>query len=664
MQKMRDRILRDFRDKITIMTDTTVTSLVHSASVGPDHVRRVRVTGVRFHTKDEPEEEQLLADAVILATGGFSHDKSEASFLTEFAPHLAGVPTTNGSFATGDGLRMARQIGATLQDMDKIQLHPTGFIDPAQPANPTKYLGPEALRGSGGLLLGPDGSRFVDELGLRSHVSTAIQKLGNNYPGSPESSPQPFAYCVLNKKASQLFGPAQLSFYRDKVKLFKTASTLAELAEMISAGGKAAAGTAAVVAVDQATVLANLTSTLQQYNAACKSGRCAKTGKSVFPCVFEAKDEDGPFNVAIVTPSIHYTMGGVAISSATEVQIIDSSPEPALGRSRPVRGLFAAGEVTSGVHGANRLGGNSLLECVVFGRIAGDRAASILQRHSHALSANHWTWTTVRETREGTEFGRGARIIRFNFPGAMQPSGLHVGQFVSIRGEWDGKQLIGHYSPMTLPQDVGVIGLLVRIDKGPLREWLSALQPGHAVEMKSGGGLMIDRHLASRCFLFEGVKIRRMGLIAGGTGVAPMLQIIRAAVKSPYREGMEGVRLVYASETQEELTYETILRRFQDHSAGKFKYSVVLNNPPVGWTGGVGFVDPTILRDTFFPPAPDHLIVICGPPMMQRIVKKLCVFVLGHDPRLVRTVDEQPPTSTLRGVPTTTVPKVAGASKI
>lgn len=635
MARLRERIERDFADKITIMKNTTVASLISEAAVGDDHIRRVRVTGVKYRLTNEPDAtpEQLLADAVVLATGGFSNDHTETSLLAEYAPQLEAVPTTNGPFATGDGVKMAREIGATLIDMDKIQLHPTGFIDPANPTNPTKYLGPEALRGSGGILVAPNGRRFVNELDLRSKVSNAIKALGNDFPGSKGL---PFAYCVLNKHASKLFGPAQLSFYRDKVKLFKTAHNHQELAQLIGCD---------VAAIKQ---------TLAEYAAATTSSRCTHTGKSVFPCAWAgaaaAKDaagegevDDFPYEVAVVTPCIHYTMGGVAISPAAEVQIIDHSKDAQIGRSRPVRGLFAAGEVSAGVHGANRLGGNSLLECVVFGRIAGDRAASILQRHTHgALTAHSWTWTTVREIREGTEYGRGARIIRFNFPGSMQPSGLSVGQFVSIRGEWDGKQLLGHYSPVTLPNDVGVIGLLVRVDKGPLREWLAALQPGHAVEMKAGGGLTIDRYLPEKCFLFEGMKIRKLGLIAGGTGVAPMLQIIRAALKAPFREGIDGLRLVYASETVEELTYENVLKRFEQESDGKFSYTIVLNNPPAGWTGGVGFVDVPVLRETLFGPSSDHLIVICGPPIMQRIVKRVCSTMLKHEPKMVRTVDEQP----------------------
>merc|ERR1719164_323352 len=72
-----------------------------------------------------------------------------------------------------------------------------------------------------------------------------------------------------------------------------------------------------------------------------------------------------PFYVAIITPVIHYCMGGLEIDTNCAV----------LGPRGAIKGLYAAGEVAGGVHGNNRLGGNSLLDCVVFGRVAGKAAA-------------------------------------------------------------------------------------------------------------------------------------------------------------------------------------------------------------------------------------------------------------------------------------------------
>jgi flavocytochrome c len=318
---------------VTVVTAATALRLV---------VRDGRVRGVVYES--DGVERELHSDAVVLTTGGFSHDRTgDSSLLREFFPEALRYPTTNGPFATGDGVKMAREIGAVLVDMDRVQLHPTGLVDPKRPDAPTKFLGPEALRGAGGVLVNARGRRFVDELGLRSAVTAAITAQADEYPGSEGSR---VAYCVLNDAAAGRFGRGALRFYTERLGLFRVAADVDELAQMI--GCRAA----------------TLRETLDQYGAVSASGSvCPVTGKSVYPTVLNSS---GPFHVAVVTPSVHYTMGGCLISPLGEVQ-----RSLAGGGTEAIPGLFAAGEVTGGVHGANRLAGNSLLECVVFGRLAG-----------------------------------------------------------------------------------------------------------------------------------------------------------------------------------------------------------------------------------------------------------------------------------------------------
>ncbi|KAK7202044.1 NADH-dependent fumarate reductase [Novymonas esmeraldas] len=620
MKTLENHIVQRLSRQITVMTGITVTGLESSSLARPDGIVTKHVTGVRL-LQANGESMTLTGDAVILATGGFSNDHTTNSLLHQYAPQLASFPTTNGVWATGDGVKMARELGVTLVDMDKVQLHPTGLLDPKDPSNRTKYLGPEALRGSGGVLLNKNGERFINELDLRSVVSQAIIAQDNVYPNSGGSK---FAYCVLNEAAAKLFGKNSLGFYWNRLGLFEKVDNVAALAKLIGCA--------------EATV----TATLSQYEALSskKLHACPLTGKNVFPCTLGTQ---GPYYVALVTPSIHYTMGGCLISPSAEMQAVDDSTVTP--SRRPILGLFGAGEVTGGVHGGNRLGGNSLLECVVFGKIAGDRAATILQKKSAALSMSEWSTVVLREVREGGVYGAGSRVLRFNMPGALQRTGLALGQFIGIRGDWDGQQLIGYYSPITLPDDVGVIGILARADKGRLAEWISALQPGDAVEMKACGGLIIDRHFAARHFLFRGHKIRKLALIGGGTGVAPMLQIVRAALKKPFVDSMESVQFIYAAEDESELTYRSLLQSYErEYGSEKFRCHFVLNNPPAQWTEGVGFVDAALLRSAVQAPSNDLLVAICGPPIMQRAVKGI-LHSLGYNDNLVRTVDEVEPTA-------------------
>lgn len=625
IRTLSDYIQNNFASKVTIMTSTVVTGLLASEFNDIDRITRTRVRGVRYAPVDNQGTDiELEADSVVLTTGGFANDHTSTSLLRENVPELEPIPTTNGPFATGDGVKMAKAIGAVLVDMDKVQLHPTGFMDPKDPTNTTKYLGPEALRGSGGILINPRGERFVNELDLRNKVSAAVKNQNCVYPGTNCF----FSWCVLNKPAIDLFGKGQLGFYKDKLGLFQDCPDVGSLAKVIGCPEPV------------------LRKTLSDYEAACRESRCALTGKLVFPSIIGC---EGPYVVAAITPVLHYCMGGVFISPSTEVQTV-SSITSVFGKYKPILGLFAAGEVTGGVHGGNRLGGNSLLECVVFGRAAGDRAATVLQKKKHALSTNDWTTVVLREVREGPQYGHGIRVFRFNLPGAWQLSGLRVGQYVAIKGEWDGQQLLGYYSPITLPQDYGVIGILARVDKGTLSEWMSALRPGDAVMMKACGGLVIERMPEQKCFMYRGQKIRQIGMIAGGTGVAPMVQIIRAALKWPFNVGLQSLNLIYAAEEKEELTFLDLLESLKrekgkEASVGenmvKFDLHVVLNNPPPGWTGGVGFIESSTIRQNFLPPSPDLLTVICGPPVMQRVVKQI-LQALNYPDELVTTVDQAP----------------------
>jgi flavocytochrome c len=336
MQTLERHVRGELADRVTVMTSAVAQELLRDGE---------RVVGVRVRQGGPSGDEvELRGNAVVLCTGGFSNDHTPTSLLAEYAPHLLDTPTTNGPFATGDGVKMARRVGAALIDMDKIQLHPTGFVNPKDPSGATKFLGPEALRGSGGVLLNAAGERFVDELELRSTVTAAIKEHGASYPGSNGCM---FAHCVLNDAAADLFGRGALGFYWKKMGLFRRAETVGELADLLE--------------VPEATVRG----TLEAYEAAARSGKpCPLTGKRVFPAIIGA---DGPFYVAAVTPSIHYTMGGCEMTA--DGALINEATRDT------IPGLYGAGEVTGGVHGGNRLGGNSLLECVVFGRRAGKAAA-------------------------------------------------------------------------------------------------------------------------------------------------------------------------------------------------------------------------------------------------------------------------------------------------
>jgi flavocytochrome c len=604
-------------DDIKVLTKCTLNRLL---KIDDDR----EVEGVEY-TDADGKVQQIKCDAVVITTGGFGYDHSSGSLMQEHRPDLVGVPTTNGAFADGSGIRFGKSIGANLIDMDKVQLHPTAFIDPKDPGAHTKYLGPEALRGSGGILLDQQGRRFINELDLRSVVSNKILEHCDSYNMPDGSKYRPWAWCVLNEESQEKFGKPMLLFYKDQVGLFQQVEGTKGLADLIGCSES------------------NVLETLKEYGKSCDDKICQKTGKVVFPS--KVSETDSNFIVARITPCIHYCMGGLEISANAEVltstaevkddasKLAVEASKGAVGRRAKIKRLFAAGECTGGVHGGNRLGGNSLLECVVFGRLAGQRAATINQKVDGLLEAGEWVPVQLREVRAtDAKYGHNTAVYRFNLHGALQHTGLEVGRFVSIKGELDGDTITGYYSPISRPDDEGIIDILCRTDDkgGPIVGFLLTLKPGSSCWLKGMGGPRLTPDPSSAAWMYAGnpsAKLRKFSLLAGGTGLAPALQIARAYFRhltnhsedDPNPSG--GIRILYAADSAGDLAFMQAFDGLKARFPNLIDYYVVLNKPPPGWTMGVGFVDLDCLRQkVWYPPSPDHLCVMCGPPIFEKIM--------------------------------------------
>jgi flavocytochrome c len=364
-------IQEDLKDNVEVLLNTRVQKIIKN--------KEGKVVGVEYETTNletkETKKDVLPAGAVILTSGGYAHDWTDTSLLRRFGEKtLKDVPTTNGPWATGDGVKMGTAIGAGVVNMDKIQVHPTGFINLKDPFNPTKFLAPEALRGYGGILLNAEGQRFVNELSTRDFVSEAIFKNCSNYLMKHYDSKEEkeiekkivLSWLIMNEKGVNAFDAGSIHFYA-KIGNMKAVEGIDQVSDFIH------------IPVD------TLKATLKKYNEDADKGY-DEFGKKRFPFKFS---EDDKFYVAAITPSIHYTMGGLAVNSVGEIltprKNVDVSTLLNTATTtddqinlKPILGLYGAGEVTGGVHGKNRLAGNSLLECAVFGRQAGRRAIESL----------------------------------------------------------------------------------------------------------------------------------------------------------------------------------------------------------------------------------------------------------------------------------------------
>ena len=304
-------------ENIEIRTSNKVTGLLTAVDG--------RVTGVSVQNANGSSY-RLTARAVIIATGGFG---ANLDMVTKLQPSLSGFATLNHPGATGDAFDWVTAIGGTTIQMANIQIHPT-----AEATN--HILITEAVRGNGAILVNHEGLRFCNEMDTRDVVSAAI------LAQSQEEALLVFDQTVRKSLAS-------IETYANQ-HLLTEGSTLEELAGLLD------------IPADK------LIETVSRYNAWQKAGRDDDFGRSAtaMPVALETP----PFYAVCVEPAIHHTMGGLSVNTETQVLRADGTP---------IEGLFAAGEVTGGLHGANRLGGNGVADIVVNGRLAGLAASKRLK---------------------------------------------------------------------------------------------------------------------------------------------------------------------------------------------------------------------------------------------------------------------------------------------
>ena len=296
---------------VQILLNTTANEILTDANGAAVGVKATGSTG---------ETVTVNAKAVVLTTGGFG---ANLDMVVKYKPELKGFMTTNAAGIQGQGIEMAEAIGAATVDMDQIQIHPTVEAN-------TAALITEGLRGDGAVLINAEGKRFIDEVGTRDVVSAAeIAQTGS------------YSWLVVDQ--AMVDNSSVIQGYIKKGYTV-TGATYEELAKAMG--------------VDEAA----LAETMNNWNGYVEAKNDPDFGRTSFADPLNT----APYYAIKVTAGVHHTMGGLKINPNTEVLNENGEVIP---------GLFAAGEVTGGVHGANRLGGNAVADFTVFGRIAGAAAS-------------------------------------------------------------------------------------------------------------------------------------------------------------------------------------------------------------------------------------------------------------------------------------------------
>ena len=296
---------------VKMMLDTTATEILTDANGAAAGIKATGSTG---------ETVTVNAKAVVLTTGGFG---ANLDMVVKYKPELKGFMTTNAAGIQGQGIEMAEAIGAATVDMDQIQIHPTVEAN-------TAALITEGLRGDGAVLINGEGKRFIDEVGTRDVVSAAeIAQTGS------------YSWLVVDQ--AMVDASSVIQGYIKKGYTV-TGSTYEELGEAMGVDAAAFA------------------ETMEKWNGYVEAKNDPDFGRTSFANPLNT----APYYAVKVTAGVHHTMGGLKINANTEV--LNEKGEV-------IPGLSAAGEVTGGVHGANRLGGNAVADFTVFGRIAGAAAS-------------------------------------------------------------------------------------------------------------------------------------------------------------------------------------------------------------------------------------------------------------------------------------------------
>ncbi|KAE9367505.1 ferredoxin reductase-like protein [Stipitochalara longipes BDJ] len=221
------------------------------------------------------------------------------------------------------------------------------------------------------------------------------------------------------------------------------------------------------------------------------------------------------------------------------------------------------------------------------------------------------------ELSEKTIISHNVAIYRFKLPTLNSILGLPIGQHISIAAtlpqpEGPNKEIVRSYTPISGDHQPGYFDLLIKsYPTGNISKYMASLIVGQTIKVKGPKGAMV----------YTPNMVRAFGMIAGGTGITPMLQIIRAVIRGRPTGDKTEIDLIFANVNKEDILLKEDLDQLAKEDKG-FRIHYVLNNPPEGWEGGVGFVTPEMITKWLPKPADDIKLLLCGPPPMISAMKK------------------------------------------
>ncbi|KAI9734073.1 MAG: NADH-cytochrome b5 reductase [Claussenomyces sp. TS43310] len=248
------------------------------------------------------------------------------------------------------------------------------------------------------------------------------------------------------------------------------------------------------------------------------------------------------------------------------------------------------------------------------------------------------------ELKEKTIISHNVAIYRFGLPSENSILGLPIGQHISLAADLDvhidpkvptsgtaKKEIVRSYTPISGDHQPGYFDLLIKsYPTGNISKHMASMVVGQMLKVRGPKGAMV----------YTPNMVRHFGMIAGGTGITPMLQIIKAVIRGRSTGDKTEIDLLFANVNPEDILLKEDLDELAQRDKG-FRVHYVLNNPPENWKGGVGFVTPEMIQQRLPKPADDVKVLLCGPPPMISAMKKATEGLGFRKARPVSKLEDQ-----------------------
>jgi len=240
------------------------------------------------------------------------------------------------------------------------------------------------------------------------------------------------------------------------------------------------------------------------------------------------------------------------------------------------------------------------------------------------------------------------RLFRFELPSKNHILGLPTGQHIHLSAKINDQLVVRPYTPVSSDDDLGHMDLVIKVyfknvhpkfpDGGKMTQYVNDMSIGQTIDVRGPSGKLIyngrgefsirpDKKSPNNT-----VQVKRVNMIAGGSGITPMLQIIKAVFKD--KSDTTCLSLVYANQTEDDILCRPDLENVLRENSDRFKLWYTLDRPPTDWKYSTGFINDTMLKDNFYPPSEDTLVLMCGPPPMINFACNPALDKLSYDAKL------------------------------